>query len=216
VVFQPLADGKAAGNCEVFADGFAGAEKSPGTAAHRPTGVATGPDGSLFVSDDVSGRIYKIVYRGGAGGGDAKGTPCPSPTAAATDASVAGISGDHHRSSAAAAASLPVAHGATRDMVLLGEKIYRGDIGGAACSGCHGTAATGTALGPNLTGHTWLWSDGSYAGIAKTITSGVSQPKQFRSAMPPMGGAELTPDQVSAVAAYIWGLSHHGKAHHGS
>jgi hypothetical protein len=26
--------------------------------------------------------------------------------------------------------------------------------------------------------------------------------------MPPMGGAQLTPDQVSAVAAYIWGLSH--------
>jgi hypothetical protein len=23
-----------------------------------------------------------------------------------------------------------------------------------------------------------------------------------------MGGSQLTPDQVSAVAAYIWGLSH--------
>lgn len=44
--------------------------------------------------------------------------------------------------------------------------------------------------------------------IAKTITSGVPQPKQYRSPMPPMGGAQLTSDQVSAVAAYIWGLSH--------
>jgi mono/diheme cytochrome c family protein len=26
--------------------------------------------------------------------------------------------------------------------------------------------------------------------------------------MPPMGGAQITPDQVSAVAAYIWALSH--------
>jgi mono/diheme cytochrome c family protein len=26
--------------------------------------------------------------------------------------------------------------------------------------------------------------------------------------MPPMGGSQLTPDQVSAVAAYIWALSH--------
>jgi len=26
--------------------------------------------------------------------------------------------------------------------------------------------------------------------------------------MPPMGGAPLTSDQVSALAAYIWGLSH--------
>jgi hypothetical protein len=26
--------------------------------------------------------------------------------------------------------------------------------------------------------------------------------------MPPMGGAQLTPEQVNAVAAYIWSLSH--------
>jgi hypothetical protein len=26
--------------------------------------------------------------------------------------------------------------------------------------------------------------------------------------MPPMGGAQLTPDQVSALAAYVWSLSH--------
>jgi mono/diheme cytochrome c family protein len=53
-----------------------------------------------------------------------------------------------------------------------------------------------------------LESDGSFAAIAKTITTGVPQPKQYRSPMPPMGGAQLTSDQVSAVAAYIWGLSH--------
>jgi hypothetical protein len=54
----------------------------------------------------------------------------------------------------------------------------------------------------------WLWSDGSFARIAKTITEGVSQPKQYRSPVPAMGGAQLTPDQVSAVAAYVWSLSH--------
>jgi mono/diheme cytochrome c family protein len=51
--------------------------------------------------------------------------------------------------------------------------------------------------------------DGSFAGIAKTITAGVSQPKEYRSPMPPMGGAQLTTEQVSAVAAYVWGLSQH-------
>ncbi len=216
VVFQPLADGKAAGRCEIFADGFAGADKSPGTAAHRPTGIATGPDGAVYVSDDVRGRIYKIVYRGGASGGDPKITPCPIATAAANDVSVAGAAGvDEQDSSAApsaaglpAAANLPLAKGATHDMVALGEKIYRGQIGGAACSGCHGPAAAGTTLGPNLTDPTWLWSDGSFTGIAETIKTGVMQPKQFRSPMPPMGGAQLTPDQISAVAAYIWGLGH--------
>ena len=59
-----------------------------------------------------------------------------------------------------------------------------------------------------LTGNKWLWSDGSYAGIAKTITEGVPQPKEYRSPMPPMGGAQLTADQVSALAAYVWSLSH--------
>src|SRR6266404_5944286 len=108
----------------------------------------------------------------------------------------------------AAVGSLPVPEGATREMVALGERIYRGQAGGAACTGCHGESGEGTPLGPDLTGKKWLWSDGSYAGIAKTITEGVLQPKQYRAPMPPMGGAQLTPDQISALAAYVWGLSH--------
>jgi glucose/arabinose dehydrogenase len=215
VVFQSLAGDRAAGQCEVFADGFAGVEKSPEKAAHRPTGIAVGPDGSLYVSDDVRGRIYKIIYRGGpnSGGQDPKITPCPSATAAAGDLSVAGASPPPeglHPDAGAATGSLPVAKGATKDMIALGDRIYHGQSGGAACTGCHGWAATGTALGPDLTDATWLWSDGSYEGIAKTIKDGVSQPKQYRDPMPPMGGAGLTADQVSAVAAYIWGLSHRG------
>jgi mono/diheme cytochrome c family protein len=67
------------------------------------------------------------------------------------------------------------------------------------------THRQGTPLGPALTGKDWLWSDGSYAGIAKTITEGVLQPKQYRSSMPPMGGAQLTPDQISALAAFTCG-----------
>jgi Transposase domain (DUF772) len=64
VVFQPLADGKASGPFVVFADGFAGAYKDPGRAAFRPTGLAEGPDGALYVSDDVHGRIWRITYNG--------------------------------------------------------------------------------------------------------------------------------------------------------
>jgi glucose/arabinose dehydrogenase/mono/diheme cytochrome c family protein len=220
VVFQSLSGDHAGDKCEVFADGFAGAKKSPDQAMHRPTGVAVGPDGSLYVSDDVRGRIYKIVYRGGPEAkGDPKITACPSATAAAGDVSVAGAGppeGTHPDAAADAAAAaavtagLPIAKGATKEMVALGDRIYHGQVGGASCTGCHGSAGAGTPLGPDLTDAKWLWSDGSYAGIAKTITDGVAQPKQYRNAMPPMGGAGLTPDQVSAVAAYIWGLSHRG------
>ena len=64
VAFQPFADGRAQGDYEIFADGFAGGEKQPGTAAHRPAGLALGPDGSLYVSDDNGGRIWRITYQG--------------------------------------------------------------------------------------------------------------------------------------------------------
>jgi hypothetical protein len=55
-------------------------------------------------------------------------------------------------------------------------------------------------------------STGSVGGIAATITAGVMQPKQYRAPMPPMGGAQLSADQVSALAAYVWGLSHRAAA----
>jgi glucose/arabinose dehydrogenase len=64
VVFQPFKDGKPDGEWEIFADGFSGssANTASGSAAHRPCGLAQGPDGSLYVSDDKGGSIYKISY----------------------------------------------------------------------------------------------------------------------------------------------------------
>jgi glucose/arabinose dehydrogenase/mono/diheme cytochrome c family protein len=211
VVFQGLSGTHATGGCEIFADGFAGAMESPGQATHRPDSVAVGPDGALYVSDDVRGRIYRIVYSGG-GSGATKFTPCPSASAPAGKIMVADAKppeGTHPDAGAAAnAATLPIPQGATREMVELGDRIYHGQVGGATCTGCHGPTGAGTPLGPDLTDTKWLWSDGSFGGIAKTITSGVSQPKEYRAPMPPMGGAQLTSEQVSAVAAYVWGISH--------
>jgi glucose/arabinose dehydrogenase len=64
VAFVPFKDGKPGGDYEVFADGFAGKAEitSPGQAVHRPCGLAQGPDGAIYVSDDVKGTIWKIVY----------------------------------------------------------------------------------------------------------------------------------------------------------
>jgi len=65
VVFQPFRNGRPSGKWEVFADGFAGTaeQKASGRAIHRPCGLAQGPDGSLYVSDDNHGTIYKITYK---------------------------------------------------------------------------------------------------------------------------------------------------------
>ena len=207
VVFQALNEDASAGRCEIFADGFAGRERSPEKAEHRPSGLAIGPDGALYVSDDIRGRIYRVSYRGGAGG-SAKTVPCPSAAAPAGEIVVAADDAPPGTSAAATdAASLPVADGASREMVVSGDKLFHGQIAGASCTGCHGSGATGTPLGPNLTRNRWLWSDGTWAGIAATIRTGVPNPHNYRSPMPALGGASLTADQVNAIAAYVWGLS---------
>ncbi len=64
VVFVPMKNGKPTGNWEVFADGFSGMEKvtNLSSAKHRPCGLAQGPDGAIYVSDDVKGHVWKIQY----------------------------------------------------------------------------------------------------------------------------------------------------------
>jgi mono/diheme cytochrome c family protein len=211
VVIQPMEGDHASGNCEVFADGFAGPDESPAGAAHRPSGLAVGPDGALYVSDDIRGRIYRIVYKGGVASGTSGITPCPSATAPvrqAVESSAQPPEGTHANAGADATSKLSAPEGATPAMVALGDRIYHGQVGGAPCAGCHGANATGSPLGPGLTSGKWLWGDGSYAGILKTIREGVPNPKEYRSPMPANGGADLTSNQLAAVAAYVWALSH--------
>jgi glucose/arabinose dehydrogenase len=64
VVFVPFKNGKPSGDWEVFADNFSGGPEktATGRANHRPCGLAQGPDGSLYVTDDNKGTIWKISY----------------------------------------------------------------------------------------------------------------------------------------------------------
>ena len=66
VGFVPFKDGKPNGEVEVFADGFAGVDPivSVKDAVYRPMGIAFGPDGSMYLSDSVKGKIWKITYNG--------------------------------------------------------------------------------------------------------------------------------------------------------
>jgi glucose/arabinose dehydrogenase len=65
VAFVPFKNGKPSGKWEIFADNFAGTDlaKPTGPIQHRPCGLAEGPDGSLYVSDDLGGSIYRIQFK---------------------------------------------------------------------------------------------------------------------------------------------------------
>ena len=60
VVFLPLAGDKP-GTPIDFADGFAGPGMATGNARYRPDGLAQGRDGSIYISSDQGGRIWRVV-----------------------------------------------------------------------------------------------------------------------------------------------------------
>jgi glucose/arabinose dehydrogenase len=59
VMFAPLKPDGTAGEAQVFAEGWL---TENGEYLGRPVDVATLPDGSLLVSDDTAGAIYRIAY----------------------------------------------------------------------------------------------------------------------------------------------------------
>jgi glucose/arabinose dehydrogenase len=192
LTFQPLRDGRASGPYSVFADGFAGAQKDPGEAEYRPTGLAMAPDGALYVSDDQRGRIWRITYQGAAQAGPAR-APQPPPAA---------------KPAAAEAATLTPPPGFSPAQLALGEQIFHGKARAGTCAGCHGTNGGGSPMGSSLIGGQWLWTDGSVGAIARVIATGVAKPKHATGAMPPKGGSPLSDSDVRAVAAYVWALNH--------
>ena len=64
--FVPFKGDGVAGAQRVFASGFPGKPQimAPNEAASRPAGLAQARDGSIYVSDDVKGRIWKVTYTG--------------------------------------------------------------------------------------------------------------------------------------------------------
>lgn len=98
---------------------------------------------------------------------------------------------------------------ATPAEIALGDSIFKGQAAGGICYTCHGPDAKGTQLAPNLADSEWLNGDGSVQFIQNTVTTGVLKPKKYPGVMPPFGQT-LTPQQVRAVAAYVYSRSHPG------
>jgi mono/diheme cytochrome c family protein len=114
-------------------------------------------------------------------------------------------------SAAPAAAATPapaLPPGVTLAMVAQGDTIFNT----RSCMRCHSLKGGGSARGPNLTDQTWIHIDGSYAAMVGLVTTGFTKAEQkdpqYQFSMNPRGGANLTDEQIRAVAAYVWSLSH--------
>ena len=62
VVRLPLDGNQPKGPVEDFATGWLNEQDQ--SASGRPVGLAVGPDGALYISDDKAGMIYRISYKG--------------------------------------------------------------------------------------------------------------------------------------------------------
>jgi mono/diheme cytochrome c family protein len=99
--------------------------------------------------------------------------------------------------------------GITVERVDQGLQLYHGK---GACTVCHGDFGLGSAEGPALVTGPWKLGDGSYdwlRHITRHAGWGARSPDDDPRAM--RGPTVLDPDEISAVAAYVWTISR-GKA----
>jgi mono/diheme cytochrome c family protein len=123
-------------------------------------------------------------------------TTAPGTTPGTTGDAAAPAMGD-------AAANLPP--GVTAQMVGEGQQLY-----GTVCIACHGAGGTGGPLGPALNDQNWIHITGEFEEIVTITRNGVAQPREYPAPMPPMGGGNFNDDQLRAISAYVYSISHGG------
>lgn len=137
----------------------------------------------------------KVVYR--------ERGPISTPVAPNPPPVVAGMGAGGPGSAPAVPPSAPPQ--VTTAAVEEGQRLY-----GTVCFACHGQNGVGTPAGPALTDTDWINIDGSFPSIVAVIQNGVLQPQQYPGAMPPGGGGSFDAEQLEALAAYVFALSHQG------
>lgn len=109
-----------------------------------------------------------------------------------------------------AAAKPAVPAEVTAARVTLGDSLFNN----GGCMRCHGAKGIGAPNGPALNDGQWdQLATGSYDEIRALIVSGVPKDKIKVTTRPNAMGARggrmnLNDEQISAVAAYVWTLSH--------
>lgn len=121
---------------------------------------------------------------------------------------LAATSACHHAAPSTTTVASAVPAGVTAEMITRGDSIFNN----MSCVRCHGPKGVGGVRGPNLTDQTWIHIDGSYDAIVQLVTTGFTKAQQkdpqYQFAMNPRGGMNFSDDQIRAVAAYVWSLSH--------
>jgi len=98
--------------------------------------------------------------------------------------------------------------GVSPQMIEIGYTVFHGT---GMCVNCHGENASGL-LGPDLTDSDWWHTKGSYLSIVQRVLDGVSESESVSGAvMPAKGGMPISDEDVLAVSAYVWRLSHAGE-----
>jgi mono/diheme cytochrome c family protein len=119
-------------------------------------------------------------------------------------------SGGASAKGAGTAAKIATPPEVTPAAVALGDSLFNN----GGCMRCHGAKGVGAANGPVLADSQWdQLTTGSFAEIRAIIVSGVPKEKikvtTRPNAMGPRGGRmNLNDAQITAVAAYVWTLSH--------
>ncbi|CAN5733004.1 hypothetical protein BH23GEM6_BH23GEM6_16300 [soil metagenome] len=137
----------------------------------------------------------KVVYR-------ERGS-IPTPVAPNPPPVVAGIGAGGPGAAPAVPANAPPQ--VTLASVEEGQRLF-----GTVCFACHGQNGIGTPAGPSLNDTGWINIDGSFGSLVTVIQNGVAQPRQYPGAMPPNGGGNFDAQQIEALSAYVFALSHQG------
>jgi glucose/arabinose dehydrogenase/cytochrome c5 len=197
VAFQPFKNGVAAGEWEVFADNFSGSPEktASGRADHRPCGLAIGPDGSLYVSDDTKGTIFKISYNAGKATAETK--PALEEKKGITTAKTTAKPVTKTAATTKATTTKPAT--ATTKVNAAGKAVYM-----QTCVTCHQPDGGGVGnLNPPLIKTSYVLGD--KARLINVVLKGMSQKpvdgETYSNVMPPFN--YLTDKQVADVLTYV-------------
>lgn len=187
IAFVPFENGEPSGDWEVFANGFAEVDPIENTsdARYRPGGLATGPDGSLYITEDNEGKIWRISHTGDREAfGEAQLARMEEEKLTASNIRTPDEEEDNLE----------------RGVALGGERIYVD-----YCAACHQRDGEGAAPRyPPLAGTDWVTGDKQR--LITVIVNGLEGPIEVRGE--PYDGAMpqhsfLSDEEVAEVATYI-------------